>query len=86
MTRPPGSKHATHHSLPPDSEPTHPFPQDAGYTTTFWFLTGAAVLAALAAVIIPSVRPNRRPQRPVAESAPAARHTTSADAGEPTVA
>ncbi|WP_042366048.1 MFS transporter [Streptacidiphilus neutrinimicus] len=76
----------------------HPFPQDSGYTATFWFLTGAAVLAALAAVIIPSSRPNRRLQQPVAEGSPIPRQGVAAgadagaqigaeaDAGEPTVA
>ena len=34
----------------------HPFPSDSGYTNTFWFLTGAAVLAAAAALIIPASR------------------------------
>ncbi len=34
----------------------HPFPPDSGYTNTFWFLAGAAVLAAAAALIIPNVR------------------------------
>ncbi|MFF7638265.1 MFS transporter [Kitasatospora sp. NPDC008050] len=33
---------------------THPFPLDSGYTGTFWFLTGAAVLAAVAALLIPT--------------------------------
>ncbi|WP_327070707.1 MFS transporter [Kitasatospora sp. NBC_01250] len=35
---------------------THPFPPDSGYTGTFWFLTGAAVLAAVAALLIPTRR------------------------------
>ncbi|GAA1973614.1 MFS transporter [Kitasatospora viridis] len=34
----------------------HPFPPDSGYTDTFWFLTGSALLAAAAAVLIPAVR------------------------------
>jgi EmrB/QacA subfamily drug resistance transporter len=34
----------------------HPIPHDAGYTDTFWFLVGAAVLAAAAALIIPTAR------------------------------
>ncbi|WP_457031053.1 MFS transporter [Kitasatospora sp. P5_F3] len=34
----------------------HPFPQDSGYTSTFWFLAGAAVLAAAAALLIPAHR------------------------------
>jgi MFS family permease len=35
---------------------THPFPSDSGYTSTFWFLAGAAVLAAVAALLIPTLR------------------------------
>lgn len=35
---------------------THPFPPDSGYTSTFWFLAGAAVLAAVAALLIPTLR------------------------------
>ncbi|MDH6115295.1 EmrB/QacA subfamily drug resistance transporter [Kitasatospora sp. MAP12-15] len=34
----------------------HPFPQDSGYSSTFWFLAGAAVLAAVAALLIPTLR------------------------------
>jgi EmrB/QacA subfamily drug resistance transporter len=34
----------------------HGLPADAGYSRVFWFLAGVSVLAALAAVIIPSVR------------------------------
>ncbi|MFJ4191096.1 MFS transporter [Kitasatospora sp. NPDC089509] len=37
----------------------HPFPQEAGYTATFWFLTGSAVLAAAAAFAVPAVRTRR---------------------------
>jgi EmrB/QacA subfamily drug resistance transporter len=35
---------------------THPFPHDSGYTATFWFLTGTALLAAAAAFTIPTVK------------------------------
>ncbi|MET8627867.1 MFS transporter [Kitasatospora sp. NPDC004669] len=38
---------------------THPFPHDSGYTSTFWFLTGSAVLAAAAALAIPAARQHR---------------------------
>ncbi|MEW1637556.1 MFS transporter [Streptomyces sp. NPDC093801] len=41
---------------------THPFPQDSGYTGTFWFLTGSAVLAAAAAFAIPAARRRRSDQ------------------------
>jgi MFS family permease len=34
----------------------HPIPKDAGYTHVFWMLAGAAVLAVLAALIIPSLK------------------------------
>ncbi|WP_194916675.1 MFS transporter [Catenulispora rubra] len=34
----------------------HPIPKDSGYTTVFWLLAVAAVLAALAALIIPAVK------------------------------
>ena len=34
----------------------HPFPKASGYTTTFWMMAGAAVLATVAALIIPAVR------------------------------
>ncbi|MGW4160971.1 hypothetical protein [Streptomyces sp. NPDC004788] len=37
----------------------HPFPQDSGYTHTFWFLTGSAVLAAATAFAIPAVKRGR---------------------------
>lgn len=40
----------------------HPFPQDSGYTDTFWFLTGSAVLAAAAAFAIPAVKRGRSDQ------------------------
>lgn len=40
----------------------HPFPQDSGYTNTFWFLTGSAVLAAAAAFAIPAVKRGRSDQ------------------------
>jgi hypothetical protein len=32
---------------------SHPFPADAGYAHVFWLLAGAAVLASLAAMIVP---------------------------------
>ncbi len=43
----------------------HPFPTDTGYTDTFWFLTGASVLAAAAVLIIPTARGGKAlpPQR-----------------------
>ncbi|MGW2253216.1 MFS transporter [Kitasatospora sp. NPDC001660] len=41
---------------------TRPFPLDSGYTSTFWFLTGNAVLAAVAAVAVPTIRHNRGEQ------------------------
>jgi MFS family permease len=41
---------------------THPFPHDSGYTSTFWFLTGAAVLAAVATFTIPATRRARSEQ------------------------
>ena len=34
----------------------HPYPLDSDYTNTFWFLAGASVLAAVAALIIPAAR------------------------------
>jgi MFS family permease len=34
----------------------HPLPKESGYTHVFWLLTVAAVLAALAAVIVPAAR------------------------------
>ncbi|MEY9875358.1 EmrB/QacA subfamily drug resistance transporter [Streptacidiphilus sp. MAP12-33] len=36
--------------------PTHPFPQDSGYTDVFWLLTAGGVLAAVASLLIPAVR------------------------------
>ncbi|WP_042436857.1 MFS transporter [Streptacidiphilus albus] len=42
----------------------HPFPPDSGYTNTFWMLTGAAVLAAAASLIIPTVRKGVGPAAP----------------------
>ena len=39
----------------------HPIPKDSGYTHVFWLLTAGAVLAALAAVIIPSVKSQSQP-------------------------
>ncbi len=42
----------------------HPFPPDSGYTNTFWMLTGAAVLAAAASLIIPTVRKSVGPAAP----------------------
>ncbi|MER6299531.1 MFS transporter [Kitasatospora sp. NPDC001539] len=37
----------------------HPFPQDSGYTSTFWFLTIGAGLAAAASLAIPTARRHR---------------------------
>jgi hypothetical protein len=34
----------------------HPFPQDSGYTDVFWMLTAGGVLAAVASLLIPTVR------------------------------
>ncbi|MBR7835676.1 MFS transporter [Actinospica durhamensis] len=34
--------------------PAHPLPADAGYTHVFWLLSGSAVLAAMAAMIVPN--------------------------------
>jgi EmrB/QacA subfamily drug resistance transporter len=42
----------------------HPIPKDAGYTHVFWMLAGAAILASLAALIIPPLK-----SRPVAVEA-----------------
>ena len=39
----------------------HPIPKDSGYTHVFWFLTAAAVLAVLAAVIIPTAKKQQTP-------------------------
>ncbi|MFF0299012.1 hypothetical protein ACFYST_31890 [Kitasatospora sp. NPDC004614] len=41
---------------------THPFPRDNGYTSTFWFLTVTALLAAAAAFTIPAAKRARRLQ------------------------
>ncbi len=49
----------------------HPFPEDSGYTGTFWFLTGAAVLAAVAALLIPAVRRNTADTEPQGRTVPA---------------
>ncbi|MFJ6774836.1 MFS transporter [Kitasatospora sp. NPDC091257] len=38
---------------------THPFPDDSGYTSTFWFLTISAGLAAAASLAIPTARRRR---------------------------
>ncbi|WP_063905960.1 MFS transporter [Nocardia kruczakiae] len=45
----------------------HGLPADSGYSRVFWFLAGVSVLAALAAVIIPSVRAHA-PQAAAQES------------------
>jgi EmrB/QacA subfamily drug resistance transporter len=58
---------------------THPFPTDSGYTSTFWFLTGAAVLAAAAALIIPTVRAGGG--QAVAEQLPSQQGTVSEGEG-----
>ncbi len=47
----------------------HPLPLDAGYTHVFWLLTGSALLAALAAMAVPSAA--RTAQARVAASVPA---------------
>jgi EmrB/QacA subfamily drug resistance transporter len=46
----------------------HPIPRDSGYSSTFWFLAGAALLAAGAALIIPA---RHRSAEPAAQAAPA---------------
>ncbi|WP_063920293.1 MFS transporter [Nocardia violaceofusca] len=45
----------------------HGLPADSGYSRVFWFLAGVSVLAALAALIIPSVRAHA-PQAAAGES------------------
>ncbi|MFF0454146.1 MFS transporter [Nocardia africana] len=45
----------------------HGLPADSGYSRVFWFLAGVSVLAALAALIIPSVRA-QAPQAVAAEA------------------
>jgi EmrB/QacA subfamily drug resistance transporter len=42
----------------------HPIPKDAGYTHVFWLLAAAAVLATLAALIIPAVKARPAAQGP----------------------
>lgn len=49
---------------------THPFPLDSGYTGTFWFLTGAAVLAAVAALLIPTRHPGPADAEPEHRAVP----------------
>jgi sugar phosphate permease len=39
----------------------NPLPKDAGYTHVFWLLAAAAVLATLAALIIPAVKARSAP-------------------------
>ncbi|MGF1428535.1 MFS transporter [Kitasatospora sp. LaBMicrA B282] len=57
----------------------HPFPPDSGYTDTFWFLTGSAVLAAVAAVLIPAARRADRTPEHAGPAAPAAAHPAAPD-------
>ncbi|MBC3842400.1 MFS transporter [Streptacidiphilus sp. 4-A2] len=61
----------------------HPLPKASGYTTTFWMMAGAAVLAAVAAMIIPIAPQGRRgdrsgPRTPQ-DAAPRVRKRTSYD-------
>ncbi|MFF2142313.1 MFS transporter [Kitasatospora sp. NPDC058190] len=45
---------------------SHPFPHDSGYTSTFWFLTGSAVLATAAALAVPTIEHHRSDRGDVA--------------------
>jgi EmrB/QacA subfamily drug resistance transporter len=64
----------------------HPIPKDAGYTHVFWLLAAAAVLAALAALIIPSVKSDRPAEAgPGQRDERAGEHDEGAAALAPTV-
>ncbi|MBF6169935.1 MFS transporter [Nocardia blacklockiae] len=51
------------------AQTAHGLPADSGYTNVFWFLAGVSVLAALAAIVVPSVRAHE-PQVAVAAAEP----------------